>query len=369
MARKFLWFIAIVVMLIIAVLTALRLFGEQLSRIAFVPTTPFTQMPAQAPNAYADKAMWIARPDVPGNPALWRPKGLEEDGDAPGAAVFFIHPTSYLDRKSWNAPLDNAEANERAAIFVRGQASVFNKTPNVWIPRYRQATLGAFLTPKPEGQKALDTAFRDVLAAFDAFVAAQKPETPIILAGHSQGGFHLSRLLKERVAGAPLAKRIIAAYVIGWPVPLTADLPAMGLPACAAPDQTGCILSWQSFAEPAGYEGTMTLFEAAPSLTGKPRAGDRYLCTNPLTGTAGGAAPASANQGMLKNKADFSDGELVRGGAPARCDAKGFLLIGEGPDLGPYVLPNNNYHVYDYSLFWRNIRADVERRTRAFVAK
>ena len=62
-------------------------------------------------------------------------------------------------------------------------------------------------------------------------------------------------------------------------------------------------------------------------------------------------------------------GELVSGRSPARCDAKGYLLIGEGPDLGPYVLPGNNYHVYDYSLFWANVRADAARRMAAFSAK
>jgi hypothetical protein len=45
------------------------------------------------------------------------------------------------------------------------------------------------------------------------------------------------------------------------------------------------------------------------------------------------------------------------------------VRIGEGPDLGPLVLPGNNYHVYDYSLFWANIRADAARRTAAFLAK
>ena len=24
--------------------------------------------------------------------------------------------------------------------------------------------------------------------------------------------------------------------------------------------------------------------------------------------------------------------------------------------MGPYVLPGNNYHVYDYPLFWANVR-------------
>ena len=55
---------------------------------------------------------------------------------------------------------------------------------------------------------------------------------------------------------------------------------------------------------------------------------------------------------------------------PARCDSRGFLLIGETvPDLGPYVLPGNNYHVYDYALFWANIRADAARRLAAFEAR
>jgi len=31
------------------------------------------------------------------------------------------------------------------------------------------------------------------------------------------------------------------------------------------------------------------------------------------------------------------------------------------------VLPGNNYHVYDYSLFWANVRADANRRLKAFV--
>jgi hypothetical protein len=52
---------------------------------------------------------------------------------------------------------------------------------------------------------------------------------------------------------------------------------------------------------------------------------------------------------------------------PARCADRGILLIGDAPDLGPYVLPGNNYHVYDYSLFWANVRADANRRLAAFT--
>ena len=46
-----------------------------------------------------------------------------------------------------------------------------------------------------------------------------------------------------------------------------------------------------------------------------------------------------------------------------------FLLVATPPQLGPYVLPGNNYHVYDYGLFWANIRADATKRLTTFLAR
>ena len=57
---------------------------------------------------------------------------------------------------------------------------------------------------------------------------------------------------------------------------------------------------------------------------------------------------------------------LEPGKVGARCDNGLLLLDGEIPALGPYVLPGNNYHVYDYALFWGAIRADAERRLAAW---
>jgi len=155
---------------------------------------------------------------------------------------------------------------------------------------------------------------------------------------------------------------------VGWPISIRAGLPALGLPGCSGPAQTVCVLSWQSFAEPADYQDMAAAFDAQPSLTGKSR-GDAYLCTNPLTGGGSAMAPASANKGTLRTELNEESAALIAGAAPVRCDEKGYVRIGEGPGLGPLVLPGNNYHVYDYSLFWANIRADAARRTAAFLAK
>ena len=362
MARKFLYVVAGLIVLALAATFAYRFWGAELLRQAMVPSAEVVALPP--PGDYARADMWFARPDKPGNPALWTPEGFEPAANPP-AAVFFVHPTSFLDRSRWNAPLDDRDANNRAELFLRGQASAFNSVGQVWAPRYRQATFGAFLTSKAQAQQALDFAYRDVLAAFDAFLG-EAGDRPIILAGHSQGALHLTRLLVDRVAGKPVAKRIVAAYVVGWPVSIAADLPKMGLPACERPDQAGCLLSWQSFAEPADPSLIVDTFDQTKGFTGQPRAGTPMVCTNPITGKPNDSAPAEANLGSLIPSADLATAVLRKGGVPARCDGRGFLMIGASPpELGPYVLPGNNYHVFDYSLFWANVRADAERRLKA----
>ena len=369
LARKFLYLVAFLIAMTIAAAFAYRLFGAQMMRAALVPSAAFEPLPGVPSARYADAKMWVARPDKPGNPARWTPAGHQPAAD-PQAALFFLHPTSYLDRSRWNAPLDDAVANERAALFLRGQASAFNESAAIWAPRYRQATFGAFLTTQGEAQQALDLAYGDVTAAFDEFLREIGPDRPIILAGHSQGALHLMRLLQSRVAGQPIARRIVAAYVVGWPISRTADLPALGLPECANADQSGCILSWQSFAEPADPSLILETFDASTGLTGAARRGTAIVCTNPITGSPGANAPASANRGTLFPTADFKTARIGAGQVGARCSGRGFILIGPPPtDIGQYVLPGNNYHVFDYSLFWANVRADAARRLVNFRAR
>ena len=367
MVRKFLYVVAAFVVLLIAGAIALRFWAEDLTEIAFVPTGSFSPQPALAASVYDDPAMWISRPGLgEKDPARWLPQGYKPGGKPLKAAVFFIHPTSYLAKAHWNAPLDDIESRERAELFTRGMASPFNGSADLWAPRYRQAAFGAFLTDAPEARQALDAAYGDVLMAFDHFVATIDKNAPIVLVGHSQGAFHLRRLLEDRVAGKPIAKRIAAAYAIGWPVSLTHDLPAMGLPPCATPAQTGCVVSWLSFAEPADNRMLLEGYARQPGLDGQSVGGSAFLCTNPLTGTVGGEAPAAGNLGTLVPEIEAKSGKLVASTVPARCGPDGFLYIGPPPEIGAYVLPGNNYHLYDIPLFWANLRADVTRRVQAW---
>lgn len=404
LARKFLYLIAAIILLILGLGVAYQLSPSWFGRVAFVPSKDFAPQVAIAPNAYDDPNMWISRPGLENDPSNWRPadestgiaspdsaKAMGRDQFIPSAhaaetvaeqaakgnaAVFFVHPTSYYSKSSWNAPLDDRDANHRATLFMQGMASAFGDAGEVWAPRYRQATLGAFLaSDRVTAGKAIDAAYRDVEQAFDAFVVAQPKNKPIILAGHSQGALHLTTLLKNRIAGTPLAKRIVAAYVVGWPVSRETDLAGLGLPACETPDQKGCILSWATFAEPADPSMVTDAYDGTIGFDGRPRRDTRMLCTNPLTGTPDAEATADANIGTLNPTEGFKSGTLVAGKIGAKCDdTRGLLMIGDADVaknyvVAGYVLPGNNYHVYDITLFWANVRADALRRLATFEGK
>lgn len=409
MARKFLYIISTIIVIVIVGAIGLAMYGRELTDIAFVPRGEFIEQEALAANAYEDPSMWYSRPGIgTSDPARYQPaiaeaapdpanrapspeapaaeqsvgapaplesmgsrRGEMVDADeVPDFAVFFVPPTSYTKGAlgEWNAPLNDPDTDNLARTFLRGLASPFNRADEIWAPKYRQASVGAFLSDKADAEMAINAAYADVAQAFAYFVASIDADKPIVLAGHSQGSLHVLKLLRESVAGTLIEPRIAAVYAPGWPISVEHDLPALPIPACAAPSQSGCLVSFASFADDGDPGQLLQRYSALPGLDGQPRgASDPILCVNPVTGMTGGSAEAAENLGTLKPTADMSSAELVAGAVPARCDVAGILRIGDPPDLGPGVLPGGNYHVYDIPLFWKNLQEDVLERVKAWT--
>ena len=363
-ARRFLIAIFILTLLVVAGAFAMFQWGGQMLVKQATPKGHFEAKAAGSGPDYRQESSWIARPGLERDPSQWLPEGAISEKVAEPAAVFFIHPTTYLERDRWNAPLDHRQSQDRAALFVRSQASAFNKIAEIWAPRYRQAAYGAFLLKSGDANQALDLAYGDVARAFDQFLGELAPSRAIILAGHSQGSLHLMRLLAGRKDA--LKGRLVAAYVAGWPVGVKSDLPATGLAPCDQPEQAGCVLSWQSFAEPANASLVTGSWVGTRGLTGANRRQEDMLCVDPVSGRRNGRSEAAENPGTLLPSADLASARLAPSQVASRCD-HGFLIIGGAvPAMGPYVLPGNNYHVYDYALFWGAVRRDAERRLAAW---
>lgn len=368
-ARRFLKVIFVLTLLVAAGAFAFFQWGGRVLISQSIPKGHFEAAKAGGGPDYTSNDAWLTRPGMEsaGSPAEWMPAGAPRaKSGAKPAAVFYIHPTTYLERDRWNAPLHAGEnIDATTMLFVETQASAFNDVADIWAPRYRQAAYGSFLLKSDDAEKALGLAYNDVAAAFERFVK-DSGNRPIILAGHSQGALHIERLLKEKVAGKPIAKRVVAAYVVGWPISTTTDLPLLGFPACAKPDQSSCILSWMTFGDPPNPDFIFPEWEKTKGFAGGDRRQREALCVNPIGGTQNGEASPQNNPGTLVPSPDLRTATLQAGAVGAHCDKGLLILDGATPQLGSFVLPGNNYHVYDYALFWGAIRRDAERRLTAW---
>ena len=261
-ARIFLYLIAIVIVMILPARIARSLFQNGLLEMALVPSEEIRILEEVEESTHAARAMWLIRLDIDNPPGAWLPEGYGEAADpategeaealveetmgdtaplppepapekgAPHIPVFYVLPTTYLDRNRWNAPIDGPAARPRQELFAASQSSVFNGVGEIRAPLYRQAVIGAFLTGHRNAEVALRYAYQDVETAFDYFLSEIGEDQPFILVGHSQGRLHITTLLDDRIAGTPLVDRVVAAYITGWPVSVEAGLPALPLQAC-----------------------------------------------------------------------------------------------------------------------------------------
>lgn len=191
------------------------------------------------------------------------PKPLRSQQRDSLADVFFIHPTTYTGIKNgWNADINNTMLNaETDYSTILYQSSVFNQHCRGFAPRYRQAHISAFFTNAKEASDAFDTAYSDLKRAFEFYLQHYNHDRPIIIAGHSQGGKMALRLLQDFFDGKPLQKKLVAAYIVGWPIPQNSF---EFIPVCKDSVQTNCFCGWRTFQE--GYTPVYVQTETSTSF-------------------------------------------------------------------------------------------------------
>ena len=345
----------------------LLLFLEPLSAAAGDPGPP------PAPD-YALPEAWAAWPGRPSDADLVAP-GLMDAAlpEKEKVDVFFIHPTTYLSGSAANARFDEpgAPATRISHGVLRFQASVFNGCCRIYAPRYRQANISAFQTgDKAQSEAQFELAYEDVRGAFEYYLARENHGRPFIIASHSQGSLHAMRLLQERIAGTPAQGLLIAAYVIGYEVPL--EIEARGVPVCRAATQTGCLIDWNTMKEGAddGQHAKSRLIWLAGHY--QPMGERPRVCVNPLNWTLGGTAGADLNLGSLPGVPTGSALlPPIPGLTGARCDGGALhvaIPVLQRRGFADALTLAGSYHVFDYNIFYSNIRVNARERIRAFRA-
>jgi pimeloyl-ACP methyl ester carboxylesterase len=292
---------------------------------------------------YSSLENWAGHP-WKNDPSDSRPLPLAGQPGDSLADVFFIHPTTYTGiRGGWNASVDNQSLNnatDRTTILY--QASVFNQHCRVFAPRYRQVHFSGFFDSSQAISNAFDTAYADLRQAFLFYLAHYSGQRPIIIAGHSQGALMTIRLLREFFDGKPLSSRLVAAYIVGWPVTPSSF---QSLPVCRDSAQTGCFCSWRTLHK-----------DYVPGYVKKEK--ETAIVTNPLSWTTGETyAGRELNKGSILH--DFN--KLITGTTDAIVH-NGMLWVNKPRFPGSIFFTTRNYHIGDINLFYMNMRANIETR-------
>jgi hypothetical protein len=266
---------------------------------------------------YSDPTMWLCGAmakhdyclDVQSATEI-KADGTQVDASAPPATstkidCFYVYPTVDMSMTAGNRQTFDNLPDILDPLL--GQAAPFSQVCSVFAPLYHQATIGTYQDPKRD--QYLDAAYADVLLAFRYYIDHLSNGRKFVLMGHSQGSHMLRRLISREVETNPsLLSRMVLALAIGAVGDLVVPKGAIvggsfaSVPLCTTADQTGCVITFNSFAS--GHPPLVALLNPDASTLNAP-------CTNPgaldggLTRLAGSVFPTKVHQAVVDPGSTF----------------------------------------------------------------
>ena len=208
-------------------------------------------VPATATASASAATKWLCRPGQAHNPCAvgygttsFTPRSERIGVQHPKARrpidCFYVYPTVSDEP----GPQASLAVRPELRSIARYQAARFGQLCRVYAPVYRQLTL-AGINGTSGGSDAL--AYGDVRAAFREYLRRFNHGRGFVLIGHSQGSFHLERLLSRVIDPSPaLRRKMVSAILLGGNVQRK---DYKHVRPCARPGQLHCIVAWSTFDE------------------------------------------------------------------------------------------------------------------------
>ncbi|MBS9778752.1 MAG: DUF3089 domain-containing protein [Campylobacteraceae bacterium] len=273
---------------------------------------------------------------------------IESDGKKE-CDVFFVHPTTYMELKEVkNAKLDDEQTNALSFQVVKRLSGVFEKTCNIFAPKYRQASVSVLSLPIEKRKVYLDFGRKDVQNAWQYYKKHLNNNKPYFIAGHSQG----SNVIKDMLVQNPnliSKKHLIGVYAIGYTI-TQQDLDKMGLKLAITPTQNAGVITYNTI----GKGGKSIVIEKGA------------LCVNPLSWTN-----ETKEQNSSKNLFALIDKEKIPHFTSAKIDKNGALVIPTPSIVDKLMMPMGKevYHMYDYEFFYGNLIENIQTRFNTWKEK
>lgn len=266
--------------------------------------------------------------------------------------VFFVAPTAtHSDTKLMNMDEESKAAFLNATLMEKG---IYDDNANFYAPYYTQMSLEAYDLSEKDRQPYLDQAMADVENAFEYYMKNINNGKPIILAGFSQGGEIIKKLLEKH---PEIQDKLVAAYVIGWNVTQD-DLDSFPSIKMAQNDiDTGVVVSFcsedaqtsESIIVPTKTIGINPLNWKTDSTvaTKEENKGSCFLGKN---GNIDKEQHQLCGAYLDKDRGTLKVTDISREQYPARLS----------------FLKDGNYHIYDYQFFYRNLEQNVQDRIQSY---
>jgi hypothetical protein len=275
--------------------------------------------------------------------------------------VFYLYPTAWNKVNPTDpniCEIDNPSMLIGSNAAFARQATAFETVGNVYAPYYRQGD-AAFVLSLPVNQRdalVASAPTSDAVAAFDYYIRHYNKGRPFILAGHSQGSDVIRNLLSGYMKDKPaIYSKMIAAYALGTSITPAYLAANPHLHFATGPDDTGVIIAYNTEAPGIAAGANILILPGA-------------LVINPITWTTNEtlATTAEGLGSYMPNSAGVFS--RVPQYADARVDLEKGALICSTADqrlgYGPGI-----FHVYDYSFYYFNLRANAANRVQKFLNK
>jgi hypothetical protein len=285
--------------------------------------------------------------------------------------VFFVYPTSWRANKG-EFPLSdisNKEMRHYAMYYLKSRASAFENAGNIYAPYYRQYD-ASFVFEVVQSTESVAVALKyaadippllDMISAFEYYLKHYNKGRPFILVGHSQGSAALMQLLVVYMKEHPeVYERMVAAYLIGIPIPKEIYDAYPHLKPAQKADDIGVIISYNT---------------RSPKIEGNnPFAYASNVLINPITWTTTNKlAPKSKSLGsiIVNDDGSFTKVEHM---ADAKIDPKTGTLICSTVDPNKFsseqssraYFPLGVLHENDIPLYYYDLQKNAIDRVNAY---
>lgn len=287
---------------------------------------------------------------------------LETNVSNPEADIFFICPSVYSgDENSYNMSLQDTETKESFVGAINMEKNIYDdEETRFFAPYYKQIGLNVYEMTPDKREPYLEIAYQDIKESFLYYLEHYNHDTPIVLAGFSQGADMCLRLLKDVFDDSSLQELLVACYAIGWQI-TDEDLENYPqLKMAQNETDTGVIISFNSEAE--SIDDSLMI----------PK-GTKTYAINPLNWrTDSTFADRSLNQGACFTDYEGNILEELPALTGAYIDEKrGALKVtdvsAEEYPAGLSIFKDGIYHLYDYQFFYRNLQENVDKRIDSYL--